>query len=73
MWSGGSFSIIVRRASVSSASISSSRMPRLEVNVSHSWLAQMTSAWRVSDQKPEPFSSSHQDTGFSLRRRWKVA
>ena len=70
---GGSSSIIVRRASVSSASISSSRMPRVEVKVSQAWLARMTSWYRVSDQKPEPSLSSHHDTGSSSRRRWNVA
>ena len=43
VWSGGSSSIIVRRASVSSASISSRRIPRRDVKVSQAWFARMTS------------------------------
>ncbi len=62
--SGGSVSMIVRRAAMSSSVGSSKETPRAEENVATSRLAATMSAYRCTDQKPEP-SSGNQATGAS--------
>jgi hypothetical protein len=60
--------MIVRRAAMSSSVGSSKDTPRDEENVATSRLAATMSAYRVTDQKPEP-SSGDQATGASRRSR----
>src|SRR5215467_7084429 len=70
VWSGGSVSMIVRRAAMSSSVGSSKETPRAEEYVAVSRLAATMSAYRLTDQNPEFGADSPcQDTGSSRRRR----
>ena len=64
---------MVRRASVSSGDISSSRIPWVEVKVATLRLTSMMSRYLVTAQNPDPSASSIQLTGASRRSRAKVA
>src|ERR1700750_2141114 len=66
--SGGSVSMIVRRAAMSSSVGSSKDTPREEENVATSRLGGTMSAYLLTDQKPGP-SSADQATGASRRSR----
>ena len=66
--SGGSVSMIVRRAAMSSSVGSSNETPRAEENVRTSRLAATMSEYLCTPQKPEPWSGDHA-TGASRRSR----
>ena len=66
--SGGSVSMMVRRAAMSSSVGSSKDTPREEENVVTSRLAATMSEYLVTDQNPDP-SSGDQATGASWRSR----
>src|SRR5580693_388638 len=66
--SGGSVSMIVRRAAMSSSVGSSKETPRLEENVATSRLAATMSAYRCTDQKPDPWSGNHATGAWSRSR-----
>src|SRR5580658_581820 len=66
--SGGSVSMIVRRAAMSSSVGSSKETPRLEETAATSRLAATMSAYWCTDQKPDPSSGNHA-TGAWCRSR----